>query len=173
MSGASTVGRKALHTLVRAHQRHRRLVGEEGQPAEHGPSDREAGRVGGPGDAVLLAPGRERAGSVRRQRIDADRRRADGPQGVPHGTRSSVLRCHRRALVELHRQEARKGPPWRVRGCLSTSWSRTARQYEAEGMEDRGARALPRGMGFPDRPAKGINGSTNLSRRTLSPNFST
>ena len=38
-----------------------------------------------PAHAVLLAARRERAGPVRRQRLDADRRGADGPQGVPDG----------------------------------------------------------------------------------------
>ena len=47
----------AAHQLSRPDQRHRRLAREEGQPAEHGPSDREAGRAGRAGDAVLVAPG--------------------------------------------------------------------------------------------------------------------
>ena len=35
-------------------------------PQTHGPPHREAGRAGGPGHAVLVAPGRERARPVRR-----------------------------------------------------------------------------------------------------------
>ena len=52
--------------LPRPQQRHRRLEREEGQPAVDGPPHREAGRAGRPGDAVFVAAGRERAGSVRR-----------------------------------------------------------------------------------------------------------
>ena len=40
---------------------------------------------------------RERAGPVRRQRLDPDRRRADRAPGVPDGARRAVLRRHRRS----------------------------------------------------------------------------
>ena len=58
----------AAHQFFGPEQRHRRVARQEGQPAEHGPPDREAGRAGRAGDAVLVAPRRERARPVRRQR---------------------------------------------------------------------------------------------------------
>ena len=54
---------------------------------------------------VLVARRRERARPVRWQRLDADRRRADGAQGVPDGTRPAVLRRDRRAVGEVHGDE--------------------------------------------------------------------
>ena len=53
--------------------------------------------------AVLVAAGRERPRSVRRQRLDADRRRTDRSAGVPDGTRPALLRRHRSALGSLYR----------------------------------------------------------------------
>ena len=97
-SGASTAGRKAPRTSLLGPNNATDLWHvKKVNPQSHGPFDREAGRAGRAGDAVLVPHRRERAGPVRRQRLDADRRRADGPQGVPDGTRPAVLRRDRRS----------------------------------------------------------------------------
>ena len=71
------LARRGRPPVLRPQQRHRPVGDQEGQPAEHDPPDREAGRAGRAGHAVLVAARRERPGPVRRQRLDADRRRAD------------------------------------------------------------------------------------------------
>ena len=53
----------AAHQFFGPEQRHRPVGRQEGQPAEHGPSDREARRAGGPGDGVLV-PARARTCST-------------------------------------------------------------------------------------------------------------
>ena len=56
----------AAHKFFGPEQRDRPVARQEGQSAEHGPSDGEAGRAGRAGDAVFVAGRRERARSVRR-----------------------------------------------------------------------------------------------------------
>ena len=65
-------------------------------------SDRETGRAGGARDPVFIARGRERTGPLRRQRVHADRRRADRSARVLDGARPVVLRCDRAALGAVH-----------------------------------------------------------------------
>ena len=59
------------------------------------------------GDAVFVACRRERAGSLRRQWLDVDCGRADGPSSVPDGAGHALCRRHRPALGEVHRAEGR------------------------------------------------------------------
>src|SRR6516225_4791087 len=40
--------------VLRTQERHRRVVGQEGQPAKHDPPHREAGRAGGAGEHLVL-----------------------------------------------------------------------------------------------------------------------
>ena len=101
----------AGHKFYGPDQRRGRLGGQEGQPAEHGPPDREADRAGRARDPVLIEARRERARPVRRQRVHPDGRRTDGPACLPHGTRSRLHRRDRDALAGSHRTEghARRG----------------------------------------------------------------
>src|SRR5262245_10249057 len=71
-------------------QRLRSLAGEKGEPAVNGPFNTETGRVGYPRNAVLVSAWGERAGFIRRKRVDAHRGRADGSEGVSDGTRPVV-----------------------------------------------------------------------------------
>ena len=88
--------------VLRAHQRRRRLGGQEGEPAEHGAPDRKAGGACGPGDPVLLPARRERAGPLRREREHADRLRGDRAAGIPHGARPRLHRRHRAPVAGGH-----------------------------------------------------------------------
>jgi site-specific DNA-methyltransferase (adenine-specific) len=54
------------------------LDGREDQPAAHGALDGEAGRAGHASHSILLAAGGARPRSIRRQRLDPDRRGANG-----------------------------------------------------------------------------------------------
>ena len=81
----------AAHVYLGPEQRHRPVAREEDQPSKHGTFNGQTGRARCAGDAVFVAARRERAGPVRRKRLDADRRRADRSQGVSHGTRSALL----------------------------------------------------------------------------------
>ncbi len=120
----------AGHTYLGPEQRHRPLARQEGQPRGDGPPDGEAGRTGRAGHPVLQPSGRERPGPVRRQRLDADRLRADRPAGVPDGGGRPLLRRHRPAVGAVHGQKAERvgygrggGPCRGVRSC-SGSWLR-------------------------------------------------
>ncbi|QYU71097.1 4-hydroxy-3-methylbut-2-enyl diphosphate reductase [Leptolyngbya sp. 15MV] len=88
--------------LLRPQQRAGHVVGQEGESERDGSLDREARRTRATGDGILLAPGRERARPVRRERLDAHRGGDDRAAGVPDGTGPAVLRCHRAALGEVH-----------------------------------------------------------------------
>lgn len=91
--------------ILRSGQRARRVDRQEGQLAEDGALDREAGRVGLAGDGLFIPPRRERARPIRRQRFHANGRRTNGPQRVSDRARHVVLRRDRPAVGGLHGQE--------------------------------------------------------------------
>jgi hypothetical protein len=96
---------RARPQVLRPQQRDRPVARQEGQPAVDGPPDGEARRAGGAGDAVFSLAGENVLDLFGGIGQHADRRRADGAAGVPHGTRHAVLRCDRAALGEVHREE--------------------------------------------------------------------
>ncbi len=101
--------------VLRAEQRRRHLGNPQGEPAIHGPPDREAGRTRRAGDRVLLPPRRERPRPLRRLGLDAHGLRAHRAEGVPDGARPGLLRRHRPTVGG---EDAARGDPRRRRPDL-------------------------------------------------------
>src|SRR2546421_12727822 len=99
------LARRRRAQMVRAEQRDRRVVGEEGLLAAGGPFNTKTCGAGGAGDAVLVAGGGECARSLRWVGEHADRRGADRAEGVPDGAGPAVHRCDRAEVGEVQWEE--------------------------------------------------------------------
>src|SRR5262245_59528276 len=97
--------------VLRPQQRDRPLGGQKGQPAKHGPPDREAGGVSGAGAAIPIAGRRQRLGFIWRQRRHAEGRGTERAPRVGHGARTGLLRRDRRTLAAVYGPEG-QGEPW-------------------------------------------------------------